>query len=206
MAWEPSDMRRALWFVLIILGHLTACAEEPPSRDRQPSAPPAASATKKTAAEPGSDWPQFLGPTGDSKSNERGILTRWPVAGPPLVWQLPLGTGYGMCTISTGRSYQFDRAGDSARLRCLDSKTGKPLWTFRYPSQFEDLYGYDNGPRCSPVIDEGRVYIFGAEGMLHCLSADRGRGAYGKSTRPPNSASFRISLALAARRSSRATC
>src|SRR5439155_13546999 len=29
----------------------------------------------------GVDWPRFLGPTGDSKSPERGIITKWPEAG-----------------------------------------------------------------------------------------------------------------------------
>ena len=123
----------------------------------------------------GSDWPCFLGPSGDSKSTERGILTRWPAEGPPLVWQLKLGSGYGMPSIAAGRLYQFDREEDTARLRACDAATGKVLWTFEYPSGFEDLYGYDNGPRSSPVIDDGRVYIFGAEGMLHCLDAATGK-------------------------------
>jgi outer membrane protein assembly factor BamB len=120
------------------------------------------------------DWPYFLGPTGDSKSTETGILTRWPAGGPPIVWKLELGTGYGAPTVADGKLYQFDREGDEARCRCLDARTGKPLWQFTYPSEFEDLYGYDNGPRCSPIVDGDRVYLFGAEGMLHCLSTADG--------------------------------
>ena len=129
----------------------------------------------QAAAAHGADWPRFLGPTADSKSPERGILTRWPAAGPPRVWQLKLGSGYCMPTVSAGRLYQFDREGNQARLRCLDSHSAKTLWTFEYPSEFEDLYGYNNGPRCSPVIDQQRVTIFGAGGMLHCLDAVTGK-------------------------------
>jgi outer membrane protein assembly factor BamB len=138
-----------------------AGAEEPPQ--------------KPAARGRGSDWPRFLGPTGDSKSSERGILTTWPAEGPPLMWQLALGAGYCMPTISSGRLFQFDRVGDRARLRALESTTAKPLWKFEYPSDFEDLYGYDNGPRCSPVVDGEHVYIFGAEGMLHCLNVADGK-------------------------------
>jgi outer membrane protein assembly factor BamB len=134
----------------------------------------AAPAKTQGSAARGTDWPCFLGPTGDSKSSEKGILTAWPTDGPPLVWQARLGTGYGAPTVAGGRLYQFDRLDDQARLRCFDSRSGKPLWEFAYPSDFEDLYGYDNGPRCSPVIDEGRVYLLGAEGMLHCLDAAEG--------------------------------
>jgi outer membrane protein assembly factor BamB len=122
-----------------------------------------------------SDWPAFLGPTADSKSSEVGIMKKWPSQGPPLVWKLELGTGYGAPTVAAGRLFQFDRTADEARARAVEAMSGKLLWEFKYPSDFEDLYGYDNGPRCSPIIDEDRVYLFGAEGMLHCLDAASGK-------------------------------
>jgi outer membrane protein assembly factor BamB len=123
----------------------------------------------------GADWPRFLGPKGTSESSETGILTRWKESGLRLVWQLPLGTGYSMPVIARGRLYQFDRHGGNARLRCLKSETGEALWEFEYPTSYEDFYGYNNGPRCSPVLSDGRVYIYGPEGMLHCLGADDGK-------------------------------
>ena len=123
----------------------------------------------------GDDWPQFLGPTGDNRSAERGISTKWPKEGPPIVWQLPLGSGYGSPATSHGRLFQFDRHGNQARLRCLESETGRLLWTFEYPTDYQDLYGYDNGPRASPVVDDDRVYLFGAEGQLHCLAVEDGK-------------------------------
>jgi len=123
----------------------------------------------------GVDWPIFLGPTADSKSSERGILTKWPRKGLPIVWQQRTGTGYGMPAISRGRLFEFARFGDKARLTCHNSETGKELWQFEYDTTYEDLYGYDNGPRCSPIVDEDRVYTFGAEGMLHCLRATDGK-------------------------------
>ena len=122
----------------------------------------------------GVDWPRFLGPTGDSKSPETGILTDWGQCGPPLVWHRPLGTSYGIGSVSRGRLFQFDRLEDRARLRCLDSRTGELLWKFEYPTEYVDLVGYNNGPRSSPVVDDGLVYLFGAEGMLHCLRAEDG--------------------------------
>jgi outer membrane protein assembly factor BamB len=123
----------------------------------------------------GSDWPRFLGPTGDSVSTEKGILAPWPKAGPRVVWHKPLGTGYGMPSISRGRLFVFDRLKDSARLSCWKSETGDPLWTFEYPTTYRDYYNYANGPRCCPVVDGDRVYAFGAEGMLHCLRAEDGK-------------------------------
>jgi outer membrane protein assembly factor BamB len=123
----------------------------------------------------GSDWPRFLGPSGDSVSTEKGIASPWPEAGPRIVWDRQLGEGYGMPAISRGRLFVFDRAGNRARLRCCKSETGEPLWTFDYPSEYRDLYGYSGGPRCAPVVDGDRVYIYGAEGMLHCVRAEDGK-------------------------------
>ena len=117
----------------------------------------------------GVDWPGFLGPSGDNKSPEVGITTAWPPEGPPQLWQCPIGEGYAMPAIARGRLLLFDRVGNQARLRCLQSETGESLWTFAYETAYEDLYGYSNGPRCAPVVDGNRVFIFGPAGMLHCL-------------------------------------
>jgi len=128
----------------------------------------------------GVDWPAFLGLDHDSKSPEKGI--QWPAEGPRVVWQRRLGTSYGICSVSRGRAFQFDRAGKSAALFCLKSETGEEIWKFEYPSEYDDMYGYDPGPRCCPVIDGDRVYILGVERMLHCLRVLDGKVVWKKDT------------------------
>jgi len=123
----------------------------------------------------GVDWPGFLGPGGNSKSPERNILTNWPAEGPKKLWERQLGTGYAMPSTSRGRLLHFDRQADRAQLVCLHSETGTLLWTFSYDTDYEDLYGYNNGPRCCPLIDGDRVYIYGAEGVLHCVRLTDGQ-------------------------------
>ena len=124
---------------------------------------------------PGVDWPAFLGPTGDGKSPEIGILTDWSGSKLKILWQRKLGVGYGIGSVSRGRFFQCDRFGDKVRLHCLHAQTGEVLWKFEYDSDYEDLLGYNNGPRCSPIVDGDRVYIFGAEGMLHCVQVIDGK-------------------------------
>ena len=123
----------------------------------------------------GVDWPCFLGPNGDGKSPETGILTQWGDHGPPVVWHRKLGTGYGMGAVCGGRFYHFDRHEDQARLTCLDSRSGAFLWVFTHHTDYEDMLGYNHGPRSSPVVDDGRVYLLGPEGMLHCVRAEDGK-------------------------------
>lgn len=126
----------------------------------------------------GSDWPNFLGPNQNGKSPEEIDIAPWPKTGPRVVWHTPIGTSYGAPTVADGKLFIFARHRDMARLSCLDSKTGTERWRFEYPTDYEDMYGYNNGPRCCPIVDPGvdnqRVYIFGAEGMLHCLNVADG--------------------------------
>lgn len=118
----------------------------------------------------GIDWPCFLGPTQDNKSPERGIRRDWKSGPPPVVWQTEVGIGYSMPSVSRGRLFLFDAVGQQARLRCLHAETGRPLWEYQYAFEYEDLYGYDNGPRCFPIVYDDRVYLYGVEGSLHCLN------------------------------------
>ncbi|MHB8863443.1 MAG: PQQ-binding-like beta-propeller repeat protein [Pirellulaceae bacterium] len=164
---------RSLLFVGM-LGALVSCSADDaqvPSGTRDVSLPTSADELPAdVGTRPGgADWPTFLGPERNGKSAETGILTTWPAEGLRIVWQRELGESYGIGSVSRGRYLQFDRFGAQARLTCLHAETGVTLWEFNYPTSYQDMYGYNGGPRCSPVVDGDRVYILGVEGMLHCL-------------------------------------
>jgi outer membrane protein assembly factor BamB len=118
------------------------------------------------------DWPTLLGPTRDNVSPEKGIIAPWPKEGLKKVWECELGIGFAPPVVAGGKLFEFGRFDDTARLTCRDAKTGKPIWKFEYPTDYEDRYGYEPGPRACPMVDGDRVYIVGAEGMLHCLTTD----------------------------------
>jgi outer membrane protein assembly factor BamB len=115
------------------------------------------------------DWPSFLGPARNGKSTERGLSKEFPPSGPPVVWQAEIGTTYAAPAVAGGRLYHFARFGDTARLSCLDARTGTPIWNCDYPTDYDDMLGYNNGPRATPVVDGRHVYTFGAEGLLQCV-------------------------------------
>ena len=41
------------------------------------------------------DWPQYLGPNGNSSSTQKNILRSWPQQGPEVLWTTAVGIGYG---------------------------------------------------------------------------------------------------------------
>ena len=128
------------------------------------AAPPETPAPKASA-----DWPGFLGPHRNGKSDEHGLPTTWPPKGPPVVWHKAVGTGYSAPAISDGKLFHFSRTKDSAQLKCFNAETGAEQWTCEYPTDFVDMLGYNNGPRATPIVDGPNVYTFGAEGMLQCV-------------------------------------
>src|SRR5258706_3944510 len=98
----------------------------------------------------------------------------WPKQGPPLVWEMTKGTGYSSPSISGSNLVFMHRVGNLERVENLNPLTGERNWQFTYQTKFEDRYGYNNGPRSSPVIDADRVYTYGAESKLHCLNLQSG--------------------------------
>jgi outer membrane protein assembly factor BamB len=117
------------------------------------------------------DWTAFLGPTHNATSSETRLSRKLP---PPLIWELTKGSGYTSPAIVGERLVFLHRVGDEEIVECLHAETGATQWQFRYPTDFEDRYGYNNGPRSSPVIDAAHVYSMGAKGQLHCLDLGTG--------------------------------
>jgi outer membrane protein assembly factor BamB len=115
------------------------------------------------------DWPQFLGPDRDGVYSGDDIAASFPAGGPTVVWEKDIGAGFSSPVVANGRLILFHRLGGKEVVEALDAATGKPIWKFEYATAYRDDFGFDEGPRASPIIAGGQVYTFGAEGMLHCL-------------------------------------
>lgn len=119
----------------------------------------------------GSDWSSFLGPAGDGTTAETvgGIPDQFLIR-----WHCSIGEGFAAPAITFGRTLVLDRVVDRIRCRCLQSETGRELWQFSYLTDYHDKQWNDNGPRTSPISDGTLVYLYGPEGMLHCLRLSDG--------------------------------
>ncbi len=123
----------------------------------------------------GDDRPQFLGPHDNGTSGETGLMDRWPTNGVPIPWTKEIGTGYGAPSVRGDRLVLHHRIGNEEIVECFEAGTGKSLWRHGYPSQFVDPYGYNNGPRGTPLLTADRCYTLGAEGQLLCLELQTGK-------------------------------
>lgn len=121
------------------------------------------------------DWPQFLGPTRNGIYSGNDLATKWPAGGPAVLWKKDVGQGFSAPVVAQGHLILFHRVGDKEVVQALDAATGNLIWSFDYPTHYRDDFGFDEGPRAAPAIAGGRVYTFGAEGMLHCLDFATGK-------------------------------
>jgi hypothetical protein len=143
------------------------------------------------------DWPQWLGPQRDGVWREDGLLERFPEGGLKALWRVPLGTGYAGPAVANGKVYIMDRSRKLdaegkpvkpgpdrfvpgyERLVCLSANDGKQLWEHKYECNYNMGYGF--GPRATPTVAEGRVYILGGMGDMKCLDAEKGTVIWEKS-------------------------
>ncbi|HEX3719348.1 MAG TPA: PQQ-binding-like beta-propeller repeat protein [Verrucomicrobiae bacterium] len=121
------------------------------------------------------DWPQFLGPTRDGVYAGSDLADTWPAEGPPVVWSKKVGQGFSGVAVTNHVLILFHRLEDKEIVECLDARTGAPKWSYSYPTSYRDDFGFDEGPRATPCAANGKVYTFGAEGMLLCLNLSDGK-------------------------------
>lgn len=128
-------------------------------------------------------WVQFLGPTRNGVYPGNDVLDVWPAHNPAVLWRLKTGQGWSGPVVSDGKVVLFHRVEDKERIDCLETLTGKLIWTAQYPTGYQDDFGFDEGPRATPTISDASVYTFGAEGALHCWSLDTGKEKWGLDTK-----------------------
>ena len=95
---------------------------------------------------------------------------------PRFAWTVKTtGPGLSGLSVAGGRIILADKSADKKNdiWRCLDSKTGKELWSLKYAAEGD--MPYTNSPRATPAIYGGRVYLLGAFGDLHCVEFETGK-------------------------------
>ncbi len=128
------------------------------------------------------DWPQLLGPERNGVYPGPALAESWPADGPRVVWRNKIGQGFAAPVVVQNRVILFHRIGAQEIVDALDARTGAAVWRYQYPTTYRDDFGFDEGPRAAPVVVDGIVYTFGAEGQLHAVNAASGQRLWSEDT------------------------
>ncbi|MFN5312835.1 MAG: PQQ-binding-like beta-propeller repeat protein [Planctomyces sp.] len=121
----------------------------------------------------GGDWPQFLGVNRTGTSTETGLLKTFPQDGPQVVWKTSLGTSMSGIAVAGKQALTLFQDETRQFAVSLSTETGQILWKTALAPAFEN--GMGNGPRATPAVAEGRVFVMTGEGLLAGLDAATGK-------------------------------
>lgn len=120
------------------------------------------------------DWTEFRGPRRDGTLPGVRIATDWDENPPTLAWKQRIGPGWSSFIVVGDRAFtQEQRSGDEA-VTCYEAATGREIWASLEQARFENPVS-GVGPRGTPTFDGGRLYAFGATGLLRCIEARTGK-------------------------------
>lgn len=127
------------------------------------------------------DWPEFRGPGRDGHSADKGLLKKWPKAGPKLLWeQSGLGLGHATVVIQGDQMYTTGDHSDANYLYAMKRDSGERLWKHKLGKPGGPGWGDFKGTRSTPAVDGDRVYALGQYGELICCETKTGEELWRK--------------------------
>jgi len=119
------------------------------------------------------DFPELLGKGRTARIDHYTFPDSWDDHAPELLWRHPVGLGWSSFAVVGSAAVNLEQRDDQECVVCYDVRNGSELWCHGETLRFNHEHG--DGPRTTPSIHDGRVYSFGATGVLTCVDLKTGK-------------------------------
>ncbi len=120
------------------------------------------------------DFPQFMGPDRSGVVKGVALHTDWKSNPPQIAWKHAVGAGWSGFAVQGDVAITLEQREKEQWIAAYDITDGKALWATATPGvHFNALGGI--GPRSTPTIDQGRVFVQTATGQVLALELSSGK-------------------------------
>ena len=119
------------------------------------------------------DFPGFLGANRDLRVDNVTLASDWETRPPELLWQQQIGAGWSGFAVVNGFAATLEERDGRELVTFYDARTGAQLWQRDIGGEYDNVLG-GRGPRSTPTIDGGNVYVLGVSGNLVALEGGTG--------------------------------
>ena len=120
------------------------------------------------------EWPAFRGADRAGRSPAPQIATNWSSNPPRQVWKIAVGPAWSSFSVAGNFLFTQEQRGPAETVVCYDAQSGREVWHRQVEARFDDPMG-GPGPRATPTIADGGLFVMGATGI--CLRLDPATGA-----------------------------
>jgi outer membrane protein assembly factor BamB len=115
---------------------------------------------------------QWRGPARDGIYPETGLLKKWAESGPTLKLKIEgIGKGYSHPVVYKNNIYVTGLKSDTLDYISAYKMTGELLWSKAYARAWANTFPET---RCTPTIENDRIYLIGGMGVVVCMDANTG--------------------------------
>ena len=130
-----------------------------------------------TAALENPAWPGFRGPNRNSRQTGTTFDSNWTSTAPELLWKISVGPAWSSFAVAGNLLFTQEQRGPNECVICYDAETGSEIWVEQTEARFSDPLG-GPGPRATPQLANGSLFVLGADGDLLRLNPVNGKIAW----------------------------